>query len=65
MQQFKAQVMAYRFLSRSQFLPLNGQILAAAQGKRFDSPPTPSPAARNPVQQIGQWLSFSLFKKVI
>ncbi|XP_021950482.1 ATP-dependent helicase brm isoform X2 [Folsomia candida] len=53
MQQFKAQVMAYRFLSRSQFLPLNGQILAAAQGKRFDSPPTPSPAARNPVQQIG------------
>jgi hypothetical protein len=47
MQQFKAQIMAYRFLSRNQ--PPATHILAAAQGKKYESPSTP-PSQQQPAR---------------
>lgn len=59
MQQFKAQVMAYRFLSRSQ-VP-TGQILAAVQGKRYEPPP----AARTPALQQNGIIFILLTLKIV
>jgi len=53
MQQFKAQIMAYRFLSRNQ--PPTLHILAAAQGKKYEPPPPQPPAPRFNAQGIGKF----------